>query len=197
MNPRRFSVRDQRAVVFGAAITLGLVLAFRGLPAWRAWRAEARAGAAELQSQAARSDALLASFAGSLDALEGRTARMRELGPALLGGDTPAEAGSTLAALMAEMARQSLVRLEAVDIRVDTSEARPLPRVAVEVQATADITGLSLFLSGLEKGPTLLAVRRLVVRPQSIDGPADQLETLSIRLSVEGLAFVRPLGDKR
>jgi len=197
VNLNRLGARDRRALAFGAVTMLGLVLAFRGVPAWRAWRAEARAVAAELQSQAAQSDALLAGFAGSLDTLEARTARMLGVGPALLSGDTPAEAGSTLVALLAELGRQSLVRLEAVDIRVDTSRARPLPRVTVEVQATADIAGLSAFLYRLEKGPALLAVRRLAIRPQAVDGPADQLETLSIRLAVEGLALVRAPGVKR
>lgn len=197
MNVKLLAVRDQRALVLGAVTMLGLVLALRGVPAWRAWRAEARAVAAELQSQEARSDALLAGFAGSLDTLEARTARLLALGPALLSGETPAEAGSTLAALLAEVARESLVRLEAVDIRVDTSKAHALPRVAVEVQATADIAGLSAFLYGLEKGPALLAVRRLVIRPQAVDGPADQLETLSIRLAVEGPALVQTPGEKR
>lgn len=189
--------RDRRALVLGAATIVGLVVAVRGVPAWRAWRAEARAVAAEIQSQAAQSDALLAGFAGSLDTLEARTTRFVDLGPALLSGDTPTEAGSTLAALLAELGRQTLVRLEAVDIRVDTSQARPLPRVTVEVQATADIAGVSAFLYGLEKGPALLAVRRLAIRPQTVDGPTDQLETLSVRLTVEGLALVQARGGEK
>lgn len=186
--------RDRRALILGGAIMLGLVGVFRGLPAWRAWRAEARAAAAEAQSQAARSDALVAGLRESLDTLEARTALMRGLGPALLTGDTPAEAGSALTALLGELARQSLVRLEAVDIRIDTTAARSLPRVAAEVHATADITGLSSFLAALERGPTLLAVHQLAIRPQTPDGPANQVELLSIHFRVEGLALVRAPG---
>ena len=72
---------------------------------------------------------------------------------------------------------------------------RVLTEAGDEVQATADIAGLGSFLYGLEKGPTLLAVRRLDVRPQNVDSPGDQVETLAIRLTVEGLALVRARGD--
>ena len=65
----------------------------------------------------------------------------------------------------------------------------------MEVQATADIVGLSSLVHALERGPVLLAVRRLSVRPQSVDSPTDQVETLSIRLTVEGLALVQTPRD--
>ena len=187
--------RDQRALALGAAGILGLLVAFRAGPAWRVWRAEARAAAFEGMSQVARTDAVLGSFPATLDSLEARTARVRATGPALLTGDTPAEAGSTLAGLLGELSRQTLVRLDAIDIRVDTSKARVLRRVTVEVQATADVAGLGSFVARLEKGPTLLAIRRLEVRAQNVDGPGDQVETLAIRLTVEGLALVRARGD--
>jgi len=192
---RTVAHRDQRALALGAAGILGLLVAFRAAPAWRVWRGEARAAAFEGMSQAGRSEAVLGSFPQTLDSLEARTARVRAVGPALLTGDTPAEAGSTLAGLLGDLSRQTLVRLDAIDIHVDTSRARALRRVTVEVQATADIAGLGSFLYGLEKGPTLLAVRRLDVRPQNVDSPGDQVETLAIRLTVEGLALVRARGD--
>jgi len=188
-------VRDQRALGLGAAAVLGLIAVFRGLPAWRAWRAEARAAAVESITHEARTGVLLAGLAESLDTLEARTAGVRVVGPALLTGETAAAAASNLAALLADVARQSLVRLDAVDVRADTSKAHALPRVAVEVQATADIVGLSSLVHALERGPVLLAVRRLSVRPQSVDSPTDQVETLSIRLTVEGLALVQTPRD--
>jgi hypothetical protein len=51
------------------------------------------------------------------------------------------------------------------------------------------------ILLALEQGPTLLAIRRLTVRPQNVEVPADQVETLSIRLRIEGLALIRPPGN--
>jgi hypothetical protein len=187
--------RDRRVLALGAACMLGLVAAFRIAPAWRTWRGEARAVALERMSQAARTDAVLTAFPETLDTLEARTARLGAMGPALLTGDTPAEAGSVLAGLLAELSRQTLVRLDAIDVHVDSSKTRPLPRVTVDVQATADIVGLTAFLRGLERGPTLLAVRRLEIRPQNVDSPAEQVELLATRFTVEGLALVRTPRD--
>lgn len=182
--------RDRRALIGGAAVILALVVAVRGLPAWRAWRAEARARAAESMTQAARSDAVLSGLSRSLDTLEARTARVKQLGPALLAGDTPNQAATALAVALAEMARTSLVRLDAVEMHVDTAKGSALPRVSIEAQATGDVTGLASLIHSLEKGPLLLAVRRLTIRPQRIDSPPDQGEMLSIRFTVEGLGLL-------
>ena len=187
--------RDQRVLVLGVMCILGLVGVFRVVPAWRAWRAEARAAAIERLSEVAHADAVLGGFAEALDTLEARTKRVHALGPALLTGETPAEAGSMLSGLLAELSRQTLMRLDAIDIHVDTSKAHLLPRVTAEVQATADITGLASFIQALERGPTFLAVRRLEVRPQNPDTPANQVEVLAIRLAVEGVALVRAAKD--
>jgi hypothetical protein len=67
--------------------------------------------------------------------------------------------------------------------------------VSVEVQATADVVGLASLLRRLEGGPTLLAVRRLAVRPQNPASPPDQAELLSVRVTVEGVALIQ-LGGK-
>jgi hypothetical protein len=185
------SARDRRALIGGATAILCLVIGVRGLPAWRSWRADARARAAESIGQAARTHAVLTGLSVSLDTLDARTARVKQLGPALLSGDTPNEAATALAVAVAEMARAALVRLDAVEMHVDTAKGVALPRVSIEAQATGDVTGLTSFVHSLEKGPLLLAVRRLAVRPQRIDSPPDQGEMLSIRFTVEGLGLVR------
>jgi hypothetical protein len=172
-----------------------LLIGFRGLPAWRAWRSDARAAAVERITQAAQTDAVLAGLESNLDTLEGRSARMLAVAPALLTSDTPAEAASNLAALVADAARTASVRLDAVEIRVDSAKTHALPRVSVEVQATADVVGLASLLRRLEGGPTLLAVRRLAVRPQNPASPPDQAELLSVRVTVEGVALIQ-LGGK-
>ncbi len=185
-------MRDQRAGVTGAVVIVTLVIGFRGVPAWQAWRADARAAAVERLTQAAQTDAVLAGFEGNVDTLEARKARMLAVAATLLTGDTPAEAASNLAALVADAARMASVRLDAVDIRVDSSKTHPLPRVSVEMQATTDVVGLASLLRRLEGGPTLLAVRRLAIRPQNPTSSPEQAELLSIRVTVEGLALVRP-----
>lgn len=184
-------LRDRRALLAALIVIPGLVVGFRGLPAWLRWRADVQATAAELLAQAQRRDAIVADFARALDSLEARTDRFEHLGAAFVTGATPAEAASTLAGIVAEMARSSLVRLDAIEMKVDSSDRQHQPRVRVEAQATADIAGLAALLRRFEQGPTLLAVRRLSVRTQAIDGASNQPETLALRFTVEGLALVR------
>jgi ABC-type uncharacterized transport system fused permease/ATPase subunit len=187
--------RERRALLFGATIIVLMVGAVRGVPAWRRWNAAARASAADMMARAARSDAVVRGLSQSLDTLEARTARLAKLKSSVLTGDTPAEAGSNLAVLIAEAARRAAVRLDAVEVRIDTAKARTLPRIAVDLQATADIAGLAALLRDLEDGPTILAVRRVTVRPQNTDVPQNQVELLSVRLTVEGAALVHRRGQ--
>jgi hypothetical protein len=187
----RLRLRDRRALLVGLGAIASLLLLFRGLPAWLRWRAEVRATAAEAIGQERRRDVIVTGFARSLDSLEARTDRLQRLGPAFVTGTSPAEAASTLAGMIAEMARASLVRLDAIEMRVDSADRRRMPRVRVEAQATADIAGLAALLRRVERGPALLAVRRLSVRAQAIDGASNQPETLALRFTVEGLALVR------
>lgn len=184
------TTRDRRVFIGGVIGVVGLILAFRGIPAWRAWRAEALAAAFEMRSQAAQTETVLAGFSQDLDSLEARTRRLAALGPALFAAETPREAASNLAALVGELGRQSLVRVDAVEIRVDTARGKILPRVSVEARATADIAGLASLLQRFEKGPDLLALRRLVVRPQNVQSPSDQPEQLWLQFTVEALALL-------
>jgi hypothetical protein len=192
---RILGTRDRRAWLFGVTCVLGLTVALRGVPMWRAVRADARATAAETTARAEELESVLATFDEAMDTLEARTVQLRAIGPALLAGDSPAAAGSNAEALLAELARQSLVRLDAVDIKVDTTTAQRLPLVTIDLQATADITGLSAFLHGLERGPALIAVRQLSVRSAGAEAPPDEVEKLTIHLTAEGVGLIGPRGD--
>ncbi len=185
------TARDRRALTIGAAAIIALVAGVRGFPAWRAWRAEARAAAAEKMTEAAKKEAILERFEESLDSLEARMARVRDVGTSLVVAETPGEAVSSLTAALAETARISSVRLDAVAGRVDSSTHRALSLVSVDAQATGDITGLASLLYRLERNSRFVAIRRLVIRPENVAGPSDQVETLGIRLTVQGLALVR------
>ncbi len=184
--------RDRRALIAGVAAIAGIVLCFRAVPAWWRWRADVRATAPEAFAQERRVTSVVAGFSESLDSLGARVGRLRGMGPAFLTGATPTEAASMLAAIVGETARASLVRIDAIEIHVDSARGAGIPHVRVEAQAVADIAGLAALLQGLEKGPTLLAVPQLSVRPQAIDGPPNQVESLAIRFTVEGLALLGP-----
>lgn len=194
MNLNAFTSHDRRVAALGATVIASLLLGFRAAPAWRVWRADARALAAEQVAGAARDAALLEAFPTALDSLEAREGRVLGIGPALLTGDSPPDAASNLAALIAEIARASSVRLEVVNSRADSSHAEALPRVTADIQATADVAGLAALLRSLESGPLLLAIKHLEVRPQNLAGPADQAEQLFIRLTVEALVLLRQNG---
>ena len=186
--------RDRRALILGAAGMIVLVLVIRGVPAWVMWRRAAQSDAAEIMTRAERTSALVNAFPRALDTLQARRAQVTTMGPALLTDETATGAASNLTALVGELARESAVRLDAVELHVDSSKARGLPLITVNLQATTDIAGLSAFLQGLERGPTLIAVRRLGVHPQNADATGDQAEMLSVQISVEGLALVRVPG---
>jgi len=186
-------MRDRRALTVGIATMGGLVIGLRVLPSWWRWRTDTRSAAADTIAQERRVSAIVAGFSQSLDSLGSRMGRLKSMGPAFLTGSTPAEASAMLAAIVGDIARSSLVRLDAIATHIDTVGPGKLdmPRVRVEAQATGDIAGLAALLQGLEKGPTLLEIQRLSVHPAAVDGPANQIESLSIRFTVEGLALIR------
>ena len=194
MNLTAMRGRDRRALMVGGSALVVLVLVFRGVPAWVGWRGAVRNDAAEIMIRAERTSALVNTFPRALEALEARRAQVAAMGPILLTDETATGAGSNLTALIGGLAQESSVRVDAVELHVDSSKAHALPVITVDLQATTDIGGLSAFLQGLERGPTLLAVRRLAVHPQNADAPADQVEMLSVQLAVEGLALVRVPG---
>jgi hypothetical protein len=192
------AARDRRALTLGVVTIAALVFGLRGVPAWWRWRTEVRATAAEAIAQERRVHAIIAGFSQSLDSLGARAGRFRSMGPAFLAGATPAEAASTLAALVGEIARSSLVRIDAMELHVDSATAgNDMPRVRLDAQATADIAGLAAFVRGLEKGPALLAVRRLSVRPQSVESPPNQVESLTVQFTVEGLVLLSQRKDQQ
>jgi hypothetical protein len=187
------ATRDRRALFAGVAVIGGLVFALRGAPAWWRWRGEVRAAAAEAIERDQAVKEVVAGFSQSLDTLGVRIGALREIGPAFLSGATSTEAASMLASVVGEMARSSLVRIDAIELRADSAPATKLamPHVRAEVQATADIAGLAALLQTLERGPLLLSVRRLSVRAAAVDAPPNQVESLTIQLTVEGLALLR------
>ena len=112
------------------------------------------------------------------------------MGAGLIAGDSAAAAAASLAALLGQIARTAPARIDMIKTSVVTGDSAVLPRVVLEAQVTADIAGLAGLLRGLERGPRLLAIRRLQVQPDNVEVRADQIEMLTVRLKVEGLALV-------
>jgi len=195
MSVSELASRDRRALVYGGALFLVLVLAFKAVPAWLAWRSGSIAGAAELSAELGRSRLAIRGVRGALDTTEARVARLRAAAPTLLVVQTPSEAPAQLTDVIREAARLSGMEIETAESRVDSAGGPGLRHVVATVQGTADVAGLAALLYRLEGGEPVLAVREFSVQQQNVAVPSDGVEALRVRLSVEGLAMVR--GDGR
>jgi hypothetical protein len=185
------SSRDRRTLIVGASFIGSLVALARGVPAWRAWVSEARAGAAEQVRAADAANALIAEASATRDTLSARNTRYVALAPALVAGSTPAEASATLASLVSGAASGAGVKLGAVQLRpvADTGARRAFVRVGVHADVVGDIAGITRLLASLERGPVRLRVRDVTVTQPDPTAPVDRVEALRVELTVDGLAL--------
>jgi hypothetical protein len=155
--------------------------------------ANARAGAVEQTRAAWEADALVAHATATRDTVVARNARYVALAPALLSGNSPAEASATLASLVSGAASAAGVKLGAVQLRVpaDTGARRTFVRIAVHADVTGDIRGVTTLLANLEHGAARLRVRDLTVTQPDVAAPGDRVEALRVELTVEGLAMAK------
>jgi Type II secretion system (T2SS), protein M subtype b len=187
--PPQLSKHDRRVLLVGLVCIAALLLASRGIPAWRSWQSEKRAAASKLASEVARSERSVRMRRALADSLERRGARLLALAPALLNGETPAAAAGTLAGLISGAAATSGVRLGAVQVRPAATAPGAFARVAVRANAIGDVRGLVELLATLERGPTMLVVRELAVAQPEPATPAEAAEALRFEFVVEGLAL--------
>lgn len=185
------SSRDRRTLVIGASVIGGVVVLARGVPAWRAWVSEAKAGAAEQVRAAADADRLVVQAKVARDSLMVRNARYIALAPALISGNTPAQASAALASLVSGAASSAGVKLGAVQLRpvVDTGARKAFVRVGVHADVVGDIGEITALLANLEHGPVRLRVRDVTVTQPDATTPSDRVEVLHADLTVEGLAL--------
>jgi hypothetical protein len=181
------SPRDRRALMVGVISIGSLVTLSRGIPAWRSWRQSAYERATAATTDLARARSLLSVSGAIGDSLAARNDRFLSLAPALLGDESPAAAGATLAGIVSGAAATAGVRLGAVQIRPDTASSSTFTRVSVSADATGDIAGVSKMLAALERGPTLLAIRSLSIDQSEPATASDRMEALRVSLVVEGL----------
>ncbi len=188
MRLRELTAAERRTIRIGGTVILALIGGFRGVPAWNAWRVEARESAAVLVDEVARTAAMYDALPAMMDSLETRIARLQEMRPAPLVAGDAREAEAVLADLVRSAARAGAVQVTALEVGPDSAGSETLPRVSAAVAAVGDVTGLASFLSELEASSATLAVRSLSIAPQGIETPADAIETIIFRLRVEGLA---------
>jgi hypothetical protein len=185
--------RDRRALVAGVVVILLLLAFARGLPALRRWQADVRDSSAALTQEAARARMTVARERTTRDSLAARQQRFIALAPLLLRGETPAMGSATLASLISTAATAASVRLGPVQVKaVDTAARGVFSRVSVRAEITGDVRGVSAFLSTLERGPTLVAVRELTIAQLEPAAAADRAEALRVTVAVEALMVRHP-----
>jgi type II secretion system (T2SS) protein M len=176
-------------LMFGIIIVL-FAAGLRGLPLWLAWRTESRASAEDMLSRLAERQAVVYETEATIDSAKARIARFRKTGRNLILARDAAEAAATLASQLGEAARNSLVRIDAVQTRVDTAGRAQLRKVLASVDATGDITALATMLQRVEQGPAFLAVRQFSVNAENVHTPPEGVENLRFRLTVEARALI-------
>jgi hypothetical protein len=186
--------RDRRALAVGAVVVVLLIAFARGLPALRRWHAEVRDSSAALTQEAARARMTVALERTTRDSLAARERRFIALAPLLLRGETPAMGSATLASLISTAATAASVRLGPVQVQADTVARSVFSRVGVRAEITGDIRGVSAFLSILERGPILVAVKELTIAQLEPAAAADRAEALHVAVAVEALMVRRPAG---
>jgi hypothetical protein len=187
------SARDRRMLLVGGSVIASLIVLSKGVPAWHDWVANSRAGAVEQARAAADADVLVSHATATRDTVVARNARYVALAPALLSGNSPAEASATLASLLSSAASVAGVKLGAVQLRApaDTGARRTFVRIGVHADVTGDIRGVTTLLANLEHGAVRLRVRDLTVTQPDAAAPGDRVEALRAELTVEGLALVK------
>jgi hypothetical protein len=106
----------------------------------------------------------------------------------ILSGDTPVLAGASLAELMSDLADATKAQVGNVQMRTDSLARGIFVPVQVQASVTGDLSAVMRFLSKLEAGPKLLAVRELRISvqgdPSAAQGGREQLRADVV---VEGL----------
>ena len=191
--------RDRRTLLVGVSIVAGLVALAKGVPAWRSWDAGIRASAAEMVGEAARAGRSVRALPAVRDSLIARNERYLALAEQVVPGDGPTSAAGELATFVSGTATAADLAVGALQVRVDTAgrgigdrtAGSPFARVSVQGDLTGDAHGLTYFLSAIEDGPYLLAVRELAITQPEPAAPADRPEMLRVQFVVEGIALRR------
>jgi hypothetical protein len=157
-------------------------------PALLAWEREARGAAQESATELARAQESVERLAATRDTLIVRRQRLAAAATGVLEGESLALAAGALSALLADMAADAGVRLGAVQLRPDSASDSRYARVAVSVDATGDVRGVTALLSAIEGDSTLLVVRSLSISQPEPAAPSDRPELLRVELVVEGVA---------
>jgi len=191
--------RDGKTAIAGAAVVLFLLVAGRGAPAWYRWRSDARES-----NQAALSELAQASSSiGRADTIRAanRSSQLARVmaAPAFVNGSAPATAAASLASVVVRIAATSGLRISSLLTSSDSVRLQNggIARVRVRVDGSGDVTAVTRFLSDLEGGLPIVAVRELNLVQEEPAAAAGGPESLRVGVVVEALARVDAAGPGR
>ena len=179
--------RDQRVLVAGIVVIVTLLAVARGIPMVRQWQSDSRESADALIQEEARMRLTIARAPLTRDSLAARQRRFIALAPLLLRGETPAMGSAVLASLVSTAATAASVRLGPLQVHSDTAARGVFSRIGVRAEVTGDVRGVGAFLSILERGPTLVAVRELTISQLEPAAAPDRAEVLHVTVGAEAL----------
>jgi hypothetical protein len=184
--------RDRKALLLGAGIVVGALLALRGVPAaWNGLRntRETLSARTELLARA-ELDVLQA------DALEdsGAVVRNKVLGlaPRLLSGTREADATADLTLRLKRAAADNRVRVERTGPVPDSGRAGGLRPVSLRAELEGDSRGILGVMGALARAPVASATTDLKITATNPAAPGAVAELLRIEMTVRGWYLRRP-----
>lgn len=181
--------RDRRALLVGAGVVAGAMLALRGVPAaWVALRntRETMSARAELLARA-EVDVLQA------DTLNDSAAVIRTkvlgLAPRLLSGTREADALADLTLRLKRAAADNRVRVERTNALPDSGQAGGLRPVSLRASLEGDSRGTLGLVGAMARGNVVLTATDLRI---TAGNPAAAAEVLRVEMTVRGWYLPRP-----
>lgn len=186
----RLSARDRRTIQISVLVLLVGLIVVKGAPAWLnlVRNTQASAQRSVLQLELARSSYL---EAPAISAIADSAAEAYfNLYPALLKGNTPAQATAALVGMVTEAASMAGMRIGTVQLTADSiTSQNQIYRVRVRADATTDIHGLTAFLNIIESsGKPLISVKELTVSQSNPLAAPSNAENFRVSFTVEALA---------
>ena len=183
------STHDKRVLIMGVAVVTAIAGGSKVVARATDWRSSATTSAASLSADLARQEGSIRLLPRTRDSLVARRVRLANMDSSILSGDTPVLAAAALAELMSDIADATTTQLGNVQMRTDSAAHGAFVPVQVQASVTGDVSAVMRFLSKLESGTKLIALREVGL---SVQGDQSALpgrrETLRADIVVEGLA---------
>jgi hypothetical protein len=183
-------LRDRRAVLWGAGLVAGGILAFRGGPAVARAITTLQSRTESQVATLGRVDDLLVREPVVRDSLSTTLRDIVALAPDLVDGSSGAAAQASLSALLSLAADRRSVKVLRID-PLPGSAAGVLHRVALHLELEGDLAGLSRLLAGLEIGEPVLTVSTLSIETSDPVPHPRASEVLHLTLDVTGYYLPR------